>query len=116
MGLIRLPIGSTGPLLHPPTTPGYANDLVRYDASTLTWAPVDTLSPPSPRAYHGFAQALGRLFVFGGQDKSGGDSAFETSHSSFRFLCEFGDFVCHASQSKDLLGSPKRFCTAENSR
>jgi hypothetical protein len=83
LGLIRLLIGSTAPPHHPLTPPGYANDLVRYDASTLTWAPVDTLSPPSPRAYHGFAQALGRLFVFGGQDKSGGDSAIETFSQLF---------------------------------
>ena len=52
---------------------GFVNDLVRYDSSTLGWAAVAAQSPPSPRAYHGFAQSLGRLFVFGGQNRTGSD-------------------------------------------
>ena len=50
---------------------GVTNDLSAFSAATLLWARLAPAAPPSPRAYHGFAAAAGRLYVFGGQDSSG---------------------------------------------
>ena len=53
------------------------NDLHRLDTSILAWTDLtDSLNGavfPSPRRGHGFASAMGKLYVFGGTD--GGDLA-----------------------------------------
>ena len=48
-------------------------DLYKLDLSTMTWMNVSTSgTSPSPRVFHGFASANGKLYVFGGFDWSGG--------------------------------------------
>ena len=47
----------------------FFGDLLRLDPESLEWTNLTSVaggSPPSPRSYHGFAQADGRLFVLGG--------------------------------------------------
>ncbi len=54
-----------------PGVAGVTNDLFAFDTSTLLWTGLGPAGPPSPRAYHGFAAAAGRLFVFAGQGPAG---------------------------------------------
>ena len=45
------------------------NDLVQFDISTLAWTNIGEVAhgkPPGPRADFSFAQASGKLFIFGG--------------------------------------------------
>ncbi len=56
---------------------GVTNDLFAFDTTTLLWTGLSPAAPPSPRAYHGFAAAGGRLFVFAGQGPAGPHAARE---------------------------------------
>ncbi len=54
------------------------NDLHMYDPATRVWTSLSANvsgTPPSPRAYHGFASADGKLYVFGGSGDQRGRAA-----------------------------------------
>ncbi len=61
----------------------YLDDLHSFDPATMTWAPLsDAMSGPRPsaRGWHGFTSAGGKLYVHGGQDKSGASGRPCLSH------------------------------------
>ena len=48
----------------------YLGDLHAFDLGTGAWADLSaaaSVTPPSPRAFHGFASAGGKLYVHGGE-------------------------------------------------
>ena len=48
----------------------YLGDLHAFDLGTGAWADLSAAAsgtPPSPRAFHGFASAGGKLYVHGGE-------------------------------------------------
>jgi hypothetical protein len=53
---------------------GVLSDFYSFNPITMTWKNLAGLvygASPSPREGHGFASALGRIFVFGGENSAG---------------------------------------------
>ncbi len=53
---------------------GVANDLHVYDPMSMTWFDLSSHAfgtAPSARKQHGFTSSMGKLYIHGGQDKTG---------------------------------------------
>ncbi len=55
------------------TAVGFLGDMHVYNAAGMAWTEISAASgiSPSPRHYHGFAAAGGKLYVHGGVDAQG---------------------------------------------
>ena len=60
--------------MFPKSVTGLLGDLHAYDPAAMVWTDLSAAAssdPPSPRASFGFAPAMGKLYVHGGQGEDG---------------------------------------------
>lgn len=77
----------------------YLGTGAKYNLTTNTWTTLPTLNAPSARSFMGFANGMGKLFIFGGIQNVGGNAS--TAHTY--------DFASNSWSTVPASGMPSRY-------